>query len=377
MSDRSSRITSLDGVRGVAAFVVVLHHLSLVARPELDGTTWAWLTQSPLTVLFAGTEAVLVFFALSGLVVALPALRAGFSWLRYYPARLLRLYVPVIGALVLAALLILCFPRDPRTMPEESWMRDAQATTVTPLSFLQEASLLRATYDLDNVLWSLRWELFFSLMLPLFVWLALRGRRHSIVLALLCATATVAGRVFHVDPLVYYPVFLFGTVVAVNLDALRDLADSPRWRRRWPVLGAVAVTLLVAHWLARPLAPPETLGGDLLWGLSGVGAALIVVLAVTWPRFASALDRPGPHWLGRVSFSLYLVHVPVIATLGYLFGAERWWLTALVGLPLCLVVAELFYRAVEQPSHRLARATGDRVVALADREASRRTDATA
>lgn len=72
MSETSARITGLDGLRGFASLAVVLFHLSLIARPELSETTWAWLTQSPLKILFPGTESVLVFFALSGLVVALP-----------------------------------------------------------------------------------------------------------------------------------------------------------------------------------------------------------------------------------------------------------------------------------------------------------------
>lgn len=371
MSEPSSRISTLDGVRGIAALIVVVHHLSLVARPSIDDTTWAWLTQSPLTILLAGTEWVLVFFVLSGLVVALPALRAGFSWLRYYPARILRLYLPVIGALLLATALILCVPRDPATMPEGSWMRDAHVASVTPLYFLENASLLKETYGINNVLWSLRWELFFSLLLPLFVWVALRGRRWSIALAALCACATVAGRLLHEDPLVYYPVFLLGTILAVNLDRLRDWTREVRHGSVvWSGLAVLAGTLLMASQLARPLAPADSPASDVLWGLSGVGAALIVVLAITWPTFGRVLDHRFPHWLGRISFSLYLVHVPLIATLAYLFGQERWWLTCLVGLPLSLLLAEGFYRVVEVPSHRLARATGDRVGALTRRRGS-------
>ena len=140
MSDSSARITGLDGLRGFASLAVVLYHLSLIARPELSETAWAWLTQSPLKLLFPGTEAVLVFFALSGLVVALPALRSGFAWTRYYPSRLLRLYLPVFGALLFATVLILAIPREAASVPSGSWLRDAQAASVTPVSFLAKAA---------------------------------------------------------------------------------------------------------------------------------------------------------------------------------------------------------------------------------------------
>lgn len=70
MSTATPRILSLDGLRGVAAVGVMLYHFSLVARPELGTPTWALLTQTPVKLLFAGTESVLIFFVLSGLVDA-------------------------------------------------------------------------------------------------------------------------------------------------------------------------------------------------------------------------------------------------------------------------------------------------------------------
>ena len=362
MSDSSARIKGLDGLRGFASLAVVLYHLSLIARPGLSDTAWAWLTQSPLKLLFPGTEAVLVFFALSGLVVALPALRTDFAWTRYYPSRLLRLYLPVFGALVLATVLIIAIPRDAASVPDGSWLRDAQATSVSPLSFFAEASLIPASYDIDNVLWSLRWELFFSLLLPVFVLLAIRFRRASPYLAAAAGAATIAGRVLEIDALVYLPVFLLGTIIAVNLEGIRAYAQRLGTRALWPVLAASAAVLLVASWLVRPVVDAYSkIVGDVVWGFAGVGATLIVLLVIAWPVLRRACERPTALWLGRISFSLYLVHAPILGTLGYLLGVERWWLVCLIGLPLSLGISALFYRWVERPSHALARRVGNHV----------------
>ncbi|MGO1921401.1 MAG: acyltransferase family protein, partial [Microbacterium sp.] len=206
----SQRISSLDGVRGVASLIVLVYHCSLIAMPHLDETVATWLTQSPLKVLFAGTEAVLVFFVLSGFVVALPVLRDGFSWLRYYPTRVLRLYLPVWASILLATALIVLIPRDPSTMPDDSWMQRAQATNVTWESFFEESLLITNSYDINNVLWSLRWELIFSLALPLFVIVAVVLRRHAIAAAAVACALTVVGRVIDVEALVYLPVFMLG-----------------------------------------------------------------------------------------------------------------------------------------------------------------------
>lgn len=352
------RITGLDGLRGVAALVVLLYHASLVARPWLDPAAWTTLTETPLKLLLAGTESVLIFFVLSGIVVALPALRGGFDWARYYPARLLRLYVPVAAALLFAAALIVLLPRDRSQMPEGSWMRDAQASSVSPGALLSEASLMRPSYDIDNVLWSLRWEVFFSLLLPVFVWVALRSRRHSAAVAAGAALVIVIGRLTGNEALVYLPVFLLGTVIAVHLDDLRALAARPRVRPFLPILFAAACGLLIASWLARPITTRGGSADHVLWGLSAVGAALIVVLAIVWPRAARVLDTAPAQWLGRVSFSLYLIHAPILGTLGYALGPDRWWLACLLGIPLSLLLAPVFHRLVERPSHRLSRTVG-------------------
>ena len=88
-----SRITSLDGLRGAAALVVVIYHVFLVqpslAAPHLDPNAplgaVEWLaTFTPLHLMWAGPEAVFVFFVLSGLVLALPVADTGRLDLRDY-----------------------------------------------------------------------------------------------------------------------------------------------------------------------------------------------------------------------------------------------------------------------------------------------------
>ncbi|MGO4679146.1 acyltransferase family protein [Microbacterium sp. 2MCAF23] len=362
----NSRIRSLDGLRGLAAGIVLIHHASLIAEPWIDPAGWALLTQSPLKLLLAGSEAVMVFFVLSGMVVALPALRTGFSWARYYPARLVRLYVPVIAALGSAALLVQLIPRDASTMPEDSWMQDAQATSVSAGDVLSQMTLLRSDYPIDNVLWSLRWELFFSLLLPLYLWVALRVRRFAMPAAALAVVLMFLGRTTGNSALAYLPVFLLGTLIAVRFADLQTWADRARVRRTLPWLAAAASVLLIASWLARPLTG-DTVVADVLWALAGAGAALLVVLAIVWPGAHRLLETRTMQWLGKVSFSLYLVHAPILASLCYLLGAEQWWLACLVGIPLSLVAAALFHALVERQAQDLARQVGGIGAALAER----------
>ena len=93
---------------GLAALVVLLHH-AMYTNPDFPGTPgggsvptgspmW-WISYTPLKLATAGWESVIVFFVLSGLVVTLPVVRTrGFDWVAYFPRRVVRLMVPVMGA---------------------------------------------------------------------------------------------------------------------------------------------------------------------------------------------------------------------------------------------------------------------------------------
>lgn len=184
---RPARLTSLDGLRGVAALIVVVHH-GLLVLPEfanpLYGTggagSLAWFVYSPLHLFAAGEEAVVVFFILSGFVLALPVVRGGFHWLAYYASRLLRLYLPVAASLLWAFAVIAVVPRASLLHNASPWMRD-HGVPITPLAVIRDIVLVTGTSDLDGPLWSLRWEVLFSLLLPLYVLLALKVRRWWVV----------------------------------------------------------------------------------------------------------------------------------------------------------------------------------------------------
>jgi peptidoglycan/LPS O-acetylase OafA/YrhL len=73
-------------------------------------------------------------------------------------------------------------------------------------------------------------------------------------------------------------------------------------------------------------------------------------------------------WLGKRSFSLYLVHEPIVVTVAYLLGGRpSLWMELGLAIPLSLLAAEVFGRFVEQPSLHLARNFG---VSLSQRSPS-------
>lgn len=354
----------------MAALVVLLHHWLLIAEPLLEGTvSWAVISQSPVKLLTAGNEAVLVFFVLSGLVVVLPVFKENFSWMGFLSARVVRLYGPVIASLALSAILILLIPRDPSSMPPGSWMAETHADSVSAGSFLAQASLVPRRYPLNNPLWSLHWELLYSIVLPLATALALLVRRHALAAVLACCALSVVGRLFEQSELLYFPVFVIGTIMAARMPDLLAWVERPRPRWFMPLFTLVSVLMLIGSWLARPIFPGGTDLNHVLWAFAAPGAAGVVLVALAWGPAIRFFETRPIQWLGKISFSLYLVHVPVLATLAFAFGSEAWGLVGLLGIPLSLLVAWGFYEAVEARMHKAARRVHRAVAARARRRA--------
>ena len=158
------RLPSLIGLRGVGALTVVISHCINtdpgLVHPHLWSVGW-WFSYTPVNLLWDGDEAVLMFFVLSGFVLARPFTRReqSQSYLAYYPRRLLRLYPPLWGGLIFTFLLTLVESRH--IIPAATyWVNNH--SNFHP-STLQDALLPRVGTTFDGPLWSLRWEILFSL----------------------------------------------------------------------------------------------------------------------------------------------------------------------------------------------------------------------
>ncbi|MGN6445344.1 acyltransferase family protein [Amnibacterium sp.] len=358
------RLHALDGLRGVAAFIVVLHHLLLLAQPVSQPSgepavlsVWWWLERTPLKLLTAGYEAVIVFFVLSGAVVVLPALRRiDFSWPGLVASRVVRLLLPAWAAIVFATVLLLVVPRVPQQVTGGTWLSRQVPTDWKWPDLLVQLSLMGPTVPYDNVLWTLKWEFLFSLLLPGFLVVAVLLHRWWVATGLLALGLGVVGCVGGIQPLQYLPVFFLGTLVAVRLRAIEQWSESRRARRLLAVLLPVSALVLICSFLLAPVVPVGTVGGHALIGMEALGGVGVVVVAGANTGFRRFLERRVPQFLGRISFSLYLVHLPVLATVTWLLGDWNWPVAGLIGVPLAVLAGWGFFRLVEKPLHRVARA---------------------
>lgn len=293
------RLHALDGLRAVAALLVVFHHLVGVLPVQ-------WLNRLGLSVLeawFSGftSSGVELFFVLSGIVLLRPlATDPGrFHLGGYIRRRIERLWPPFLVAWLLSALSVAAVSHWP------SWW--TVTSGVPAFSLVEALKQLPIVYFghewLNFAWWSLTVEVLFygliPVLIPVAVWLhraPMRGLVWYAAAILLAVSAAVAG----VAPggfgglMIYAACFAGGVLLAST--------QLPR---------SVALTLLLVGLLGT-LA--DALWGPfnrhLGWGLVHTGLAALALRRED--RWLDWLSTPRMVWLGERSYSLFLIHFAVI-----------------------------------------------------------------
>ena len=308
----------LDLVRFGAALVVVLSH----AWPILFPT-------HPLP--WPGHDAVVVFFVLSGLVVAHATDRPGLTLADYANHRLARVWSVTIPALVLSVVVSLSVGGAglPAAPSVSGWL-DGAWRIVASLFFIGQIWSLDVDPPLNDAFWSLNFEVWYYALFG--AWVFLEGRRRAIAIAII---ALAAGPKI----LLLLPVWLLG----VGLYYHRLLLGE---RTALTLLLATAVLAIafiqcdvsklirhrmVAHW-------PEAMAG--LGGANQFVGDLLLAIAIAANFTAAAsLGRFGAPLLtfaqpikaaAGCTFSSYLYHLPLLVLAVIAFDLRTW--TALLAI---------------------------------------------
>jgi peptidoglycan/LPS O-acetylase OafA/YrhL len=364
-----THIGYLDSIRGLAALTVVSEHFVIAYGLPCTGVVCSQvLDYSPLHLWWDGTAAVSMFFVLSGLVLSLRYFREGhtprldqFSLRRYVLNRLFRLWPPYCGVLLLSALLYRATSAIPMPstslLPPDPWISQMwQGHALSWGDMLREAFLPRlpGTVVLIPQAWTLTIELTLSLLLPVGLILMQRGLSWLLLFTLaLVSLLNVPVFLLH---------FLAGLLLARHWGAISGYLLARALHRRTLLgLGLLLYTVNDIHqgWLN------ET--G--LWLISGLGAVLILVYASGSATTQRLLNVPLPRMIGKVSYSLYLLHLAVLMSLTPLIlqGLEPvlssrsgLWLGGwLLTIGCSLALARLSYRYLEKPGMAAGRYLGD------------------
>jgi peptidoglycan/LPS O-acetylase OafA/YrhL len=364
---KGEKINYLDGLRGVAAFAVVIAHYFQVFVPAMfenrdDISHFVFdriLPMMPLNVLYNGNFAVCLFFVLSGYVLSIRFFRSRDRGIvvasmikRYF-----RLAVPAFVSVLLAYAVMklgLSYYDEVQTITLAT-MQDPYAVTPS-LDTLLWQTLYRTFFaygmEYNPVLWTMTYELLGSFLI-FTVLLAFGKAQIRFVVYLL-------GIYFFCDS--YYLGFWLGMMLS---DLSNSFASSEiRIKSGWALGFLTAFGLYLGSFPY--VSPPGFFYNWLPLNGSGfpnaiayhtVGAFFVLMALINSRIGQRALGCRPINYLGRISFSLYLVHFPVLCSLSsYLFLSFSRYLpyglnlllTIMLSMPVIFALAFLLNRWVDE-----------------------------
>jgi peptidoglycan/LPS O-acetylase OafA/YrhL len=345
-----SRISALDGLRGITIVLVVLGHLSSFLWP-LEG-----VRSIPYVRGLVGGGAVTVFFLISGLLVTRGLLREQAQG-RMDPVRFLGRRIVRVGAQVvpLCAAVLVVSVLDPTDQNSaETTTRTLTNTLTFTNNLLYQLNPLGARDDMGH-LWFLSIQQQWYLVLPVLVVLLARRPRVLATLIAILATASVVYRLTTVSDATWFALsvdtfaradaLLLGVLLAVVLPWLL------RFGRLAPLVGSLAAAALLGLLLvSREDGPLAFLEG---WGVAFTLTALVLVGCVLLherpSRLTTLLGSGSLVRLGQASLAIYVWHYPLIFFLGRHTPTWSWLPQTMVFLAVLAVIALVADRWVERP----------------------------
>jgi peptidoglycan/LPS O-acetylase OafA/YrhL len=348
-----ARLVGLDGIRGLAALFVVLHHCYLMSYPGYPHNTGPfWLGW-----LLYGHLAVVVFIALSGFSLAVAPARKGWQLggkARFAHRRAWRILPPYWAALAFSLIIAWAVIPQPGSAPP-----NGKSVVVYGL-------LLQDVFGSpvpNGAFWSIAVEAQLYLVFPLLLLLLRRSGAVVMVGAVTVVVAAVGLLAPHVAAVNLLIRFTpqFATLFALGLAAAGVLRASERVQRlpwQWFALIAVVPVLVLLA-----VQGPVWWDREHFWMDLAFGPAVALLLVAVATRRARAivwlLDTRPIRRLGSFSYSLYLIHAPIVVAISAKVvaphvapGLARFGVTLALAVPVSVLAARWFGAVFEIPFQR-------------------------
>ncbi|MDP9128460.1 MAG: acyltransferase [Pseudomonadota bacterium] len=351
-----ARIPALDSLRGIAAFGIMSWHIFLTL-PQNVAMDLQWITLTPFRMM---PSAVIIFYMLSGFVLSLSYVDGKPPrYSSYLIRRTFRLYIPFVATVAAAFVLYAVMQVDRQSVNDMVFHKNALAHpgafTLCMFGRALLATGLRDDDLLNPAMWTLSHEIRISLIFPLLVLLCRRSWL-GVLFMMLCyiLVRTIQARVGNsttfpaltddylttwLATIYYVPCFMFGIFLAKHRKRIVT------WLARLPKFTRIILWVLVAVnlWFI-----PDF---DIRQPFTEIGAFTLLALILSSARVKRMMEAAPLQWLGKISYSLYLVHVPVLLVLRHsLDGRLPLAITYTLFVFTALAIADLSYRFIEVPA---------------------------
>lgn len=382
MTDPPRFSAELSGLRGFAALGVVVYHAFTMIpfggfqSPDelpIDISNGELLVQQAFISLFNGRGFVILFFVLSGCVLSLSMQKHDQFRLRsiaaYWIKRGFRLYPLLILSATIAALLHLYYFDGSGIIGASNW---ANSQYVMPDENVPREWLVNAighSSNLNTPAWSISVELIGSLIFPLIYFMACRT--YTSVIAISIALAAMFLFPFNPKNIYFMNLYAFSFVIGALIPQY-----GPRLVARFNMLGSSIKTVMMAiiivtFLFARAFIAPDDAKSPTVILVESICAGLIITLL---PHRASAslLRNRIAQELGRISYGVYLFHLPVLfvvakallpalAPTGMIEQLIAFTAMLMIGLAITLLLSHLVHVLFEFKLQELGRKIGNHV----------------
>ena len=334
--ESTSRISSLDSLRGLAALIVLLNHLTLSFAPEFNGqlhhSGGFCLFGTPLFAIVNGGAAVILFFVLSGFVLTFRFLDSG--CISPLPDVMIKRWPRLAGPVVVVSLasgLLMGAGLYRNVIVSASngsfwlsllftWHPKGWTDVLAALWQGGFGTFLNGESNYNTNFWTMHFELLGSIaayLLSIATIIAIKRIDWRIILAAMCLLWI---REIYRFP--YLSCFILGTIVALIHSKCRGFL----WKGRISLLVAAAFCLFLGGYAVSDhdvpggiysLLKADTPAGELSLRVTLHSLmSLILLSAALWTPFVrDFLVRPMLTKIGHLSFPIYLLHLPVLCSL--------------------------------------------------------------
>lgn len=366
------KLAYLEGLRGVAALIVVFHHFVLLFYPALNygneaNTTLNAIAISPLNVFYNGDFAVCLFFVLSGYVLSYkyiltndPQIVLGYSVKRYF--RLL----PLIASSVLLIFLISRFNFFHTQKLNDflhlgDWltsMFNGDPSFIAVIKNIFYGIFFFSDNSYNPVVWSMSIEFIGSMLLFAFLLLNHKIKPKWILFVLIFLLAVYLKRYYYIAFLLGYGLCYLYQKELLNIKSI-----------------ILKILLLLAgimcasypadwqHWNTSIYAFMTFNGIDLYSFYHVLGSAILLMLITQHNPSKNFLSLKPILFLGKISFAMYLFHLIVLilvtqTVFNSLFTGLNYSLCVIIvvaiAMPLILLVSYFAERIIDKSALKLA-----------------------
>lgn len=357
---------SLEALRAwMAWWVVVGHAVGLAGLPS-------WIPAPIVKLLSGGGIAVNVFIIVSGFVITHLLLAKKEAYSTYLARRWFRIFPIYLFCIVLSIFLsdwysVVFIEPSWNNLREMRIERIAETESNWHAHLFAHLSMLHGVipdsalkYSVSSILapaWSISLEWQFYILAPLLFWIATRNTNWGGILVFLLLCGWVISEKF-LSSEYQYPAMLFlsiqfflvGIFSRLLLEKLPPIKISPlaMYLAPLPVFTYFKNIELTIWWLFYIFCLIECsiLKGRINAGRKGIGYWFMQCVAI----------NPTLRYLGRISYSTYLAHIPTFVIVCYLYGGglaissqPQMQEAVILAMLACIPISALLYHAIELP----------------------------